>query len=123
MFELHSGGLGDGPHTVPYPRAIADALIGHPDVSFSVFEFRLSSSFDGFGFLRLADDVADMSAFVKYLRSIGKERVVLMGHSTGTQVRPSRRRKLNWNDMNLGAYEVLGHYGVYFSVLPKQSSR
>ncbi|KAI8964116.1 DUF1749-domain-containing protein [Daldinia sp. FL1419] len=79
------GGLGDGPHTVPYPRAIARRLETESDISYSVFEFRLSSSFLGFGFGRLANDVADISALVKYLRSIGKERIVLLGHSTGSQ--------------------------------------
>jgi pimeloyl-ACP methyl ester carboxylesterase len=80
------GGLGDGPHTVPYPRAIAKRLDAEPSLSYSVFEFRLKSSFTGFGFARLVDDVADISALVRYLRSIGKERIVLMGHSTGSQV-------------------------------------
>lgn len=79
------GGLGDGPHTVPYPRAIANRLEEEASLSYSVFEFRLKSSFSAFGFARLVDDVADMAALVKYLRSIGKERVVLMGHSTGCQ--------------------------------------
>ncbi|KAI1213087.1 DUF1749-domain-containing protein [Annulohypoxylon truncatum] len=79
------GGLGDGPHTVPYPRAIAKRLEAEPELSYSVFEFRLTSSFSGFGFVRLANDVADISALVKYLRSIGKQRVVLLGHSTGSQ--------------------------------------
>ncbi|KAI8634628.1 dolichol-phosphate mannosyltransferase [Xylariaceae sp. FL1651] len=79
------GGLGDGPHTVPYPRAIARRLEAEEELSYSVFEFRLKSSFSGFGFSRLVDDVAEISALVKYLRSIGKDRVVLMGHSTGSQ--------------------------------------
>ncbi|KAI1769057.1 DUF1749-domain-containing protein [Hypoxylon sp. FL1150] len=79
------GGLGDGPHTVPYPRTIAKRLEAEPELSFSVFEVRLLSSFSGFGSVRLANDVADVSALVKYLRSIGKKRVVLMGHSTGSQ--------------------------------------
>ncbi|KAI0902151.1 DUF1749-domain-containing protein [Annulohypoxylon nitens] len=79
------GGLGDGPHTVPYPRAIAKQLETEPELNYSVFEFRLRSSFAGFGFTSLDDDVADISALVKYLRSIGRERVVLLGHSTGSQ--------------------------------------
>ncbi|KAI0408711.1 hypothetical protein F4802DRAFT_548747 [Xylaria palmicola] len=79
------GGLGDGPHTVPYPRAIARRLEEDAHLSYSVFEFRLTSSFAAFGFARLADDVADIAALVSYLRGIGKERVVLMGHSTGCQ--------------------------------------
>ncbi|RYO99624.1 hypothetical protein DL764_006765 [Monosporascus ibericus] len=79
------GGLGDGPHTVPYPRAIAKRLESQPDLSYSVFEFRMRSSFLGFGFSSLVKDVEDISALVKYLRSIGKEKVVLIGHSTGCQ--------------------------------------
>jgi hypothetical protein len=81
------GGLGDGPHTIPYPRAIAKTLEEtHPELSYSVFELRLTSSFSGWGFASLKDDVADISALVKYLRSIGREKIVLMGHSTGCQV-------------------------------------
>ncbi|KAI1268307.1 dolichol-phosphate mannosyltransferase [Xylariaceae sp. FL1019] len=79
------GGLGDGPHTVPYPRAIAERLEANQELSYSVFELRLKSSFGGFGYSRLVDDVADISALVKYLRTIGKERIILMGHSTGSQ--------------------------------------
>ncbi|TGJ79429.1 hypothetical protein E0Z10_g9333 [Xylaria hypoxylon] len=79
------GGLGDGPHTVPYTRAIAKRLEEDTSVSYSMFEFRLKSSYSAFGFARLVDDVADITALVKYLRSIGKERVILMGHSTGCQ--------------------------------------
>lgn len=80
------GGLGDGPHSVPYPQAIAQALEDHGDLGYSVFQFRLGSSFNQFGFKRLVDDVADIAALVEYLRSIGKKSIVLMGHSTGTQV-------------------------------------
>lgn len=79
------GGLGDGPHTVPYPRAIAKGLGKHTELGYSVFEFRMTSSFQGFGFSNLANDVADISALVEYLRSIGRKKIVLMGHSTGCQ--------------------------------------
>lgn len=83
------GGLGDGPFTVYYPRGISAAFSKQQnaaDLSYSLFEFRLSSSYTQFGFKRLSDDVADISAIVRYLRSIGKQKIVLMGHSTGTQV-------------------------------------
>ncbi|KAI1359549.1 hypothetical protein F5Y08DRAFT_319323 [Xylaria arbuscula] len=79
------GGLGDGPHTVPYPRAIAKLLEENQSLGYSVFEFRLRSSFSAFGFARLVDDVADIAALVKYVRGLGRERIVLMGHSTGCQ--------------------------------------
>ena len=80
------GGLGYGPHTVPYPRALGRLLKTLPELSYSVFEFTMRSSFLGFGFSRLANDVEDISALVKYLRSIGRQKVVLIGHSTGCQV-------------------------------------
>lgn len=84
---LFVGGLGDGPHTVPYIRTVAAKIEAADDLSYSVFEIRIRSSFSGFGWNSLATDVEDISAAVKYLRSIGKEKVVLMGHSTGSQVR------------------------------------
>ncbi|KAL6871921.1 hypothetical protein J3F83DRAFT_733115 [Trichoderma novae-zelandiae] len=79
------GGLKDGPHTTGYIRTVARELEKLPELSYSVFEIRMRSSFDGFGTSSLADDVHDISALVKYLRSIGREKVVLFGHSTGCQ--------------------------------------
>lgn len=79
------GGLKDGPHTTPYIRTVARRLEKTPELNFSVFETRLRSSFDGFGRSSLADDVQDISALVKYLRSIGREKIILFGHSTGCQ--------------------------------------
>lgn len=83
------GGLTDGPHTVPYIRTVAAKIEAASGLSYSVFEIRIRSSFDGFGWSSLAEDVEDISALVKYLRGMGREKVVLMGHSTGSQVRPS----------------------------------
>lgn len=82
------GGLGDGPHTVPYVKPVADRLRTGDAValSYSLFEIRMASSFGGYGCSSLADDVADISALVEYLRGLGKEKVVLFGHSTGCQV-------------------------------------
>lgn len=81
------GGLGDGPHTVPYIRTVAAKIEADTGLSYSVFEIRIRSSFCGFGWNNLVKDVQDISSLVKYLRGIGKEKVVLMGHSTGSQVR------------------------------------
>lgn len=81
------GGLTDGPHTVPYIRTVAAKIEATTGIDYSVFEIRIHSSFDGFGWGSLAQDVEDISAVVKYLRSIGKETIILMGHSTGCQVR------------------------------------
>lgn len=84
---LFIGGLTDGPHTTGYIRIVAKALESRRDLNYSVFETRMRSSFQGFGTSSLANDVHDLSCLVKYLRSIGREKIVLMGHSTGTQVR------------------------------------
>ncbi|KAK3942994.1 hypothetical protein QBC46DRAFT_53720 [Diplogelasinospora grovesii] len=81
------GGLGDGPLGVPYVRTIAESLSSSSSSSWSVFELLLSSSYSGFGFGSLRQDVEEIAAFVAYLRSVDDERkkIVLMGHSTGCQ--------------------------------------
>ncbi|KND92338.1 hypothetical protein TOPH_03102 [Tolypocladium ophioglossoides CBS 100239] len=79
------GGLKDGPHTTPYIRTVAKQLEAASDLSYSVFEIRLRSSFIGFGTSSLKEDVDDISALVKYLRTLSREKIVLFGHSTGCQ--------------------------------------
>lgn len=82
------GGLGDGPHTVPAIRAVADRLarMGGGLEDWSVFEIRLNSSFGQWGFSSLREDVREIGEVVSYLRDrLGRRRVVLMGHSTGCQ--------------------------------------
>lgn len=83
---LFAGGLFDGPHTVPYTRVLAKFLEEANDLDYSVFEIRMRSAFTGFGMSSLKNDVEDISALVQYLRSIGREKIVLFGHSTGCQV-------------------------------------
>ncbi|GAB1320454.1 hypothetical protein MFIFM68171_10664 [Madurella fahalii] len=79
------GGLGDGPHTIPYVRALAQHLSSSTS-SYSVFEARLSSAFSAFGYASLAQDAREIAGLVRYLRQgLGRRRVVLMGHSTGCQ--------------------------------------
>ncbi|ATY67430.1 hypothetical protein A9K55_000059 [Cordyceps militaris] len=82
---LFIGGLFDGPHTVPYTRTVIKFVEEAKDLDYSIFEIRMRSSFTGFGTSSLKKDVEDISALVKYLRSIGREKVVLFGHSTGCQ--------------------------------------
>ncbi|KAF4976408.1 hypothetical protein FZEAL_6919 [Fusarium zealandicum] len=79
------GGLTDGPHTIPYTRLLAQYLEEAKELSYSCFEIRMRSSFIGFGISNLSNDVEDISALVKYLRGIGKEKIVLFGSSTGCQ--------------------------------------
>lgn len=76
-------GLGDGPHSVQVTRTVAKHL---EPLGYSTFEFRMRSSYTGFGTSSLKNDVEDISSLVKYLRSLGKEKIVLFGHSTGCQV-------------------------------------
>ncbi|CAI4218814.1 unnamed protein product [Parascedosporium putredinis] len=76
----------DGPHTIPALTKIAarlDPANGGP--GYSIVEFRMRSSYVGYGTSSLTEDVAHITALVKYLRSIGKSKIVLCGHSTGTQ--------------------------------------
>lgn len=82
---LFIGGLGDGPHTVPMIRTVSKEMeTATPD--WSVFEVRLATSFDQWGFRSLEDDRVGIEDAVKFLHSgLGKEKVVLMGHSTGCQ--------------------------------------
>ena len=68
-----------------YIRAISRELQALESLSYSVFEIRMNSAFAGWGYTSLASDVADLSSLVKYLRSLGKEKIVFMGHSTGCQ--------------------------------------
>lgn len=86
---LFIGGLGDGPHTVPMIRTVSKEMeTVLPD--WSVFEMRLGSSFDQWGFRSLEDDRVGIEDAVQFLYSkLGKEKMVLMGHSTGCQVSQS----------------------------------
>ncbi|KAJ0158095.1 UPF0613 protein PB24D3.06c [Colletotrichum tanaceti] len=81
---LFIGGLGDGPHTVLYTQSLAKHL-ERKGQDWSVFEIRMRSSFSGYGYSSLKNDVEDISALVRYLRGIGKKKIILMGHSTGCQ--------------------------------------
>ncbi|GJC86779.1 UPF0613 protein PB24D3.06c [Colletotrichum liriopes] len=81
---LFIGGLSDGPHTVFYTKTLATHL-EKTQQDWSIFEIRMRSSFSGYGYSSLKNDVEDISALVRYLRGIGKKKVILMGHSTGCQ--------------------------------------
>ncbi|KAF4123188.1 Protein of unknown function (DUF1749) [Geosmithia morbida] len=82
---LFIGGLGDGPHTIPYIRTVSKHLEESSSLDYSIFEIRIRSSFQGFGTSSLKNDVEDISALVRYLRGKGRQRIVLFGHSTGCQ--------------------------------------
>lgn len=74
------GGLTDGLMTVRYVSML-DVPAG-----WTVFNIMFSSSYSGWGMGSLDRDVEEIDLLVKHLRTkCNKKKVVLMGHSTGTQ--------------------------------------
>lgn len=85
---IYISGLTGGPQTSDLVLKIDNALQNMAEtgaVSYSVFEFRMRSSYTGFGYSSLENDVKDLAALVAYLKGedVGKEKVVVMGSSTG----------------------------------------
>ncbi|KAF1969106.1 DUF1749-domain-containing protein [Bimuria novae-zelandiae CBS 107.79] len=79
---LWIGGLGDGPLSVHYPTAIAKALPSN----WSLAEVLLSSAYDGWGTGSLARDAKEIASCVSYFKDLRHSiKIVLMGHSTGSQ--------------------------------------
>ena len=76
------GGLCDGLLTVPYVPHIVFAL----PPSWALIEPILSSSYRQFGIASLGDDIAEIAQLVEYFhKQYPKGKVVLLGHSTGSQ--------------------------------------
>lgn len=80
------GGLTDGLGTVPYVSKLAKAL---ESTDWSVFNTLLTSSYIGFGLSSLDQDVEEIGQCVQFVRNLkssqGPGKVVIMGHSTGSQ--------------------------------------
>ena len=55
------------------------------NIKWSFCQLHMRSSYMGFGTGSLRRNFEDLCAAVTYLKSIGKQQVVLMGHSTGSQ--------------------------------------
>jgi hypothetical protein len=66
----------------PYVTALSSEL---HNINWSFCQLHMRSSYLGFGTGSLRRDFQDISAAVSYLLANGKARVVLMGHSTGSQ--------------------------------------
>ncbi|KAF9700612.1 hypothetical protein EKO04_001897 [Ascochyta lentis] len=79
------GGLTSGPHTALALLNTVFQALHDAELGYSVWEFRMRSSFTGFGYSSLTNDVEDIAALVRYLREFGRKKVVLMGSSTGCQ--------------------------------------
>ncbi|RHZ74443.1 hypothetical protein CDV55_107425 [Aspergillus turcosus] len=81
------GGLTDGLCTVPYVAPLAAAL---EPTDWSVFQAQLSSSFGGWGIGSLDKDVEEIAKCIDFIRSLKASssapgKIVIMGHSTGSQ--------------------------------------
>lgn len=79
------GGLTDGFSTVPYVSKLAAAL---EPTDWSLFSILLSSSYNGFGVGSLDKDVEEIGQCVSFIRNLKASqsgKVVVMGHSTGSQ--------------------------------------
>ncbi|KAL2860394.1 hypothetical protein BJX68DRAFT_84157 [Aspergillus pseudodeflectus] len=86
---LFIGGLTDGLYTVPYVQEIAKAV---EPTEWSLFHLLLSSSYGGWGIGSLDQDVEEIGQCVDYVRKLKQSfisstanKVVIMGHSTGSQ--------------------------------------
>jgi pimeloyl-ACP methyl ester carboxylesterase len=77
------GGLTSGPHTTPQVDPLVQALTYNRGLQYSFWEFRMRSSYSGPGHSSLANDAQDLAALVRYLKAIGKDKIVLLGSSTG----------------------------------------
>ncbi|KAK4202984.1 hypothetical protein QBC40DRAFT_275644 [Triangularia verruculosa] len=74
-------GLTAGPHTTDLTHMQAAIPF-----EYSIWELRMRSSYSGWGYSSLHNDVQDLARLVRYLRDdLKKEKVVLMGASTGCQ--------------------------------------
>lgn len=77
------GGLGDGFMTIPYTEALSERLKAE---SVSFVQVLMESSYSGYGLSSLQVDMVAISLLVKHLKEQrGKQKVVLLGHSTGCQ--------------------------------------
>ncbi|KAI5200698.1 DUF1749-domain-containing protein [Aureobasidium subglaciale] len=78
---LWIGGLTDTYHSVNYVYRLAQAL----PPNWSLAQTNLSSAGSGFGIATLSRDVNEISSLITHFRDTGKQKVVIMGHSTGCQ--------------------------------------
>lgn len=79
------GGMTDGLLTVPYATGLPNVL---EKFGYSVIQIQMSSSFKGYGMVSLKSDVEEIKQLIDYLKSREggyKNKIVIMGHSTGSQ--------------------------------------
>ncbi|KAL2200114.1 hypothetical protein P885DRAFT_28032 [Corynascus similis CBS 632.67] len=85
---LFLGGLGDGLATTSY---VADVVAGLEPTQWSLFSLNLTSSYQGWGFGHLDRDTDEIAQCVRHIQEYkaakygAPGKLVLMGHSTGSQ--------------------------------------
>ncbi|KAL4885066.1 hypothetical protein BJY04DRAFT_158859 [Aspergillus karnatakaensis] len=87
---LFIGGLTNGLYSVPYVHEVAKAL---EPTKWSIFSLLLSSSYGGWGIGSLDQDVEEIGQCIDYVRDLKQKsnstgapgKIVIMGHSTGSQ--------------------------------------
>ncbi|EIW73056.1 hypothetical protein TREMEDRAFT_56114 [Tremella mesenterica DSM 1558] len=79
---LFIGGLGNGLGDVPFTYALSVAL---GRIGWKLVQMHWSSAHEGFGTGSIDRDRDEMECVVKHLRFQGHEKIVIMGHSTGSQ--------------------------------------
>lgn len=84
---LFVGGLGDGMATTSYMADLVHALKSTP---WSIFTLNLSSAYNSWGMGHLDRDTDEIATCLSYIRDyktdkFGSGKIVLMGHSTGSQ--------------------------------------
>lgn len=77
------GGLGDGFNAVPFLEPLAETLAKS---NWSLTQVLLSSSYNQYGFSNLQMDAKQLDLLVQHLKEKrGKNKIVFLGHSTGSQ--------------------------------------
>lgn len=76
------GGLTDSLGSVSYLERVAQGIA---PFGFSVTQLQLSSSLGGWGYCSLEGDAQEIALGVQWLRKKGKDKIILMGSSTGCQ--------------------------------------
>ncbi|KAI9593147.1 hypothetical protein BDF19DRAFT_498107 [Syncephalis fuscata] len=75
-------GLTEGQLSLPWTTRLANAVA---ERGWSTVHPTLSSSYGGFGTGNLTRDTGELDLLVEHLMGLGKKRVLLVGHSTGSQ--------------------------------------
>lgn len=79
------GGLTDGLLTIAFVPTLAEAL---KELSYSVIQIQLTSSYKGWGTASLDTDVKEIKKLINFLKSPkggNREKIIIMGRSTGSQ--------------------------------------